>query len=86
MKSLLFSEFYAGKYDDLGYELYIIRDIDGNVMYIGIARDSIWHRWFGGSAGHMDCDAKGRLYGKSRIGEVIERRSFIQYYSRGRTP
>lgn len=74
MKSLIFSEFYAGKYDDHGYELYIIKDSDENVMYIGIAKDSIWHRWFGGKIGHMDSDANGKLYGKSRIGEVIERR------------
>jgi hypothetical protein len=79
MKALLFSEFYEGNYEDHGYELYLIRDPDGNVMYIGISRDSIWHRWFGGGTSHMDRDTIGRIYGKSYIGEVIERRFPISW-------
>jgi len=74
MQTILFSEFYKGNFDDNGYELYLLKDIDGIVMYIGIARDSVWHRWFEGSTSHMECDSHGRLYGKSYIGEVIERR------------
>ena len=74
MRMLLFSEFYKGKFDDSGYELYLLKDTDGAVMYIGIARDSIWHRWFAGGTSHMECDSHGKLYGKSYIGEVIERR------------
>jgi len=41
MKALSFSEFYKGNYIDLGYELYLVKDLDDNVMYIGISRDSI---------------------------------------------
>ena len=41
MKSLLFSEFYNGKYDDHGYELYLVKDSDDNIMYVGISRDSV---------------------------------------------
>lgn len=74
MKTLTFSDFYKGHYDDHGYELYILRDTNTDVMYIGISRDSIWHRWFGGGTSHMDADAAGTIYGKSYIGEVIERR------------
>lgn len=74
MKSLKFSEFYRGQYVDDGYELYLVRDNDTKPMYIGISRDSIWHRWFGGGTSHMDTDAAGKIYGKSYIGEVIERR------------
>lgn len=74
MNNLRFSDFYKADYEDLGYELYIIKDSDGNVMYVGISRDSIWHRWFGGGTSHMDRDANGRVYGKSYVGEIIERR------------
>lgn len=74
MKTLLFSEFYEGNYDEHRSELYLIKDPDENVMYIGISRDSIWHRWFGGGTSHMDRDISGKVYGKSYIGEVIERR------------
>lgn len=74
MIAIKFSEFYKGDYEDRGYELYIIKDSDEKVMYIGISRDSIWHRWFGGGPSHMDTDAAGKIYGKSYVGEVIERR------------
>jgi len=74
MKALSFSEFYKGNYIDLGYELYLVKDLNGNVMYIGISRDSIWHRWFEGGTGHMLVDSNGKIHGQSYIGEVIERR------------
>ncbi len=74
MKTMPFSEFYEGNYDDPGYELYLLKDAEGNTMYIGIARDSIWHRWFDGGTSHMERDTNGRIYGKSYIGEVVERR------------
>jgi hypothetical protein len=69
-----FSEFYKGHFADDGFELYVVKDIDGKAMYIGISRDSIWHRWFGGGPSHMDTDRTGKVYGKSYFGEVIERR------------
>ena len=74
MKLLKFSEFYRGQFADDGYELYIVKDNNEKIMYIGISRDSIWHRWFGGGPSHMDADTAGKIYGKSYIGEVIERR------------
>lgn len=74
MIAMTFSEFYRGDYEDQGYELYTIKDSNEKVMYIGISRDSIWHRWFGGGTSHMDINSAGKLYGKSYIGEIIERR------------
>lgn len=74
MLTMLFSDFYKGDYEDLGFELYLLRDSEGTVMYIGIAKDSIWHRWFEGGTSHMETETNGRLYGKSLIGEVVERR------------
>ena|SRR5215217_326163 len=74
MKVLTFSQFYAGDYEDIGYELYFLKDIEGRAMYIGISRSSIWHRWFGGGPSHMDFDSAGKVYGKTSIGEVLLRR------------
>lgn len=74
MMSLKFSEFYKGRFSDDEYELYLVKDIEAKVMYIGIARDSIWHRWFGGGTSHMHTDSSGKIRGNSYIGEVIARR------------
>jgi hypothetical protein len=74
MKAVRFSEFYTGQFKDDGFELYLVRDIDQRAMYIGISRDSIWQRWFGGGPSHMEANSAGKVYGKSYIGEVIERR------------
>lgn len=74
MKELKLSEFHSAGYADEGYELYLVRNGEAKVMYIGISRDSVWHRWFGGGPSHMDTDGTGRVYGKSYLGEVIERR------------
>lgn len=79
MIAIKFSEFYKGDYEDHGYELYIIKDSDEKAMYIGISRDSIWHRWFSGGTSHMYINPAGKLYGKSNIGEIIERRLPISW-------
>src|SRR5215216_3788094 len=73
MKSFKFSEFYKGQFVDDGFELYLLKDTDKKVLYIGISRDSIWHRWFGGGTSHMDIDAAGNICGKSYVGEAIAR-------------
>ncbi len=70
----MFSEFYACNFKDQGYELYFIKDNTGNAMYVGISKDSVWRRWFGGGTSHMDTNAEGELYGRSYVGEVIQRR------------
>lgn len=72
MKSLRFSDFFRGEFADVGFELYLLKDTYETVLYIGISRDSIWHRWFGGGTSHMDTDAAGKICGRSHIGEVIE--------------
>jgi hypothetical protein len=74
MKRLTLTDFYAGNFTDRGYSLYIVKDADGKVMYIGISAVSIWSRWFGGGTSHMGVGSHGEVYGKSTIGEVIERR------------
>ncbi len=79
MKKLTFAEFYKGDYEDLGYELYVVKDIEENFMYIGISQQSIWLRWFGGGTSHMEVGSGGRIYGVSTIAKVIERRFPISW-------
>jgi hypothetical protein len=74
MRALAFSEFYKGDFEDLGYELYVLRDTNNKAMYVGISRNSIWHRWFGGGTSHMDIGAGEKIFGTSNIGRVMERR------------
>jgi hypothetical protein len=74
MKTLTFTDFYKGEFEDIGYELYFVKDSDYKGMYIGISRNSIWHRWFGGGASHMEINTSEKLFGTSIIGQVIERR------------
>ena len=74
MKAMRFLKFYQGDFTDDGFELYIVKDTSNKPMYIGISRDSIWHRWFEGPSSHMGTNPSGKIYGKSRIGEVVERR------------
>jgi hypothetical protein len=74
MRNLKFSEFYAGTYSDEGFELYVVKDSDAHVMYVGISHKPIWDRWFTGVASHMGITPKGKLFGISHIGSVIERR------------
>jgi hypothetical protein len=74
MKTIKFLEFYKGDFIDDGYELYIMKDTSNKPMYIGISRDSTWHRWFEGPSSHMGTNPSGKIYGKSRIAEVVERR------------
>ena len=75
MKKLKFFEFYQGEFEDIGYELYFLRDNDDEAMYIGISRISVWHRWFGGAGSHMSVgENKNEIYGTSYVGQVIERR------------
>ena len=73
MKALRFAEFYQGKYKDIGYELYFIKDSGGKALYIGISGDSIWHRWFGAETSHFTIVENGGVCGTSHIGQVIER-------------
>ncbi len=74
MISLSFSEFYGTNWADEGYELYIVKDLTGSDMYIGISGRSIWERWFGGTTSHMEPLPNGSLAGISYIGEAIARR------------
>lgn len=70
MIELNFIQFHEQQYHEDGYELYVLINGLGNVLYIGISSVDIWERWFGWG-GHMMWDREV-IYGESPIGVKIE--------------
>jgi hypothetical protein len=64
-----FASFYGQEYADEGYDLYVMKNGIGSVLYIGISRRSIWERWFG-FGGHILWADHG-IEGKSAVGQKI---------------
>jgi hypothetical protein len=67
---LEFIQFHKQKYRDKHYELYVLKNGLGDILYIGISTKDVWERWFGWG-GHMMWDGKV-IYGESPIGVKIE--------------
>jgi len=70
MIELDFQQFHDQKYREQGYELYVLKNGLGGILYIGISKNDIWQRWFGWG-GHMTWDGKV-IYGESPVGVKIE--------------
>jgi hypothetical protein len=70
MIELDFLQFHEQKYPEKGYELYVLKNGFGDILYIGISTMNIWERWFGWG-GHLTWDGKV-IYGESPIGIKIE--------------
>ncbi len=77
MIELTFYDFHEHYYDILeqqfpgvSYQLYVMKNGLGDVLYVGISRDDVWGRWFVGR-GHMCWDGN-IIYGDSPIGVKIE--------------
>lgn len=65
-----FIQFHEQQFLEKGYELYILKNGLGDILYIGISTKNIWERWFG-RGGHMMWDGNV-IYGESPIGVKIE--------------
>ena len=70
MIELDFLQFHEQKYREKRYELYVLRNGLGDILYIGISQSNVWERWFGWG-GHMMWDGNV-IYGESPIGVKIE--------------
>jgi hypothetical protein len=70
MIELDFQQFHDQKYREQGYELYVLKNGLGGILYIGISKNDIWQRWFGWG-GHMTWDGMV-IYGESPVGVKIE--------------
>jgi hypothetical protein len=64
-----FEKFGDQDFVDEGYELYVMKNGSGAVLYVGITTQSIWERWFGWN-GHMMWEGN-TIYGISLIGQKI---------------
>ena len=70
MIELTFLQFHKQQYRENGFELYVVTNGAGDVLYVGISKNNIWERWFGWG-GHMMWDGNV-IYGESAIGVKIE--------------
>jgi hypothetical protein len=62
--------FHNSEYEEQGYCLYLLKNGNGDVLYLGITQGNVWDRWFG-FGGHIVWDGEV-IYGTSPIGEKIE--------------
>jgi len=70
MIELEFIQFHGQQYRNNRYELYVLKNGPGDILYIGISTRDVWERWFGWG-GHMTWDGKV-IYGESPVGVTIE--------------
>ena len=70
MIELPIQQFHDQDYRKLRYELYVMKNGLGEVLYVGISTRDIWDRWFGWG-GHMTWDGYV-IYGESPVGIRIE--------------
>ena len=70
MIELEFIQFHEQQYPENGYELYVLKNGLGDILYVGISTRSIWERWFGWG-GHITWDG-AMIYGESAVGQKIE--------------
>ena len=70
MIELNFKQFHEQQYRENRYELYVLKNETGNILYVGISKRDIWERWFGWG-GHMTWDGDV-IYGESPIGVKIK--------------
>lgn len=70
MIELTFQEFHEQQYREQQYCLYVVKNGNNDILYVGISTNNIWERWFSWG-GHMTWDGKV-IYGESPIGTKIE--------------
>jgi site-specific recombinase XerD len=70
MIELTFLEFHEQKYRDQRFCLYVVKNGNEEILYVGISTNDVWERWFGWG-GHMTWDEKV-IYGESSISINIE--------------
>ena len=70
MIEIAFREFFEYKYyEDDFYELYVMKNGLGEVLYVGISSENIWNRWFGWR-GHITVGTN-YLVGESSVGRKV---------------
>lgn len=67
---MTFWKFHKQDYEPKNYQLYILKNGLGDVLYIGISTVDVWGRWFG-FGGHITWDGN-IIYGESEVGVKVE--------------
>lgn len=70
MIEITFMQFYKQQYEDHLFCLYVMKNGNDEVLYVGISTNNVWERWFSWG-GHMLWDGMV-IYGVSPVGEKIE--------------
>src|SRR6266542_6652703 len=70
MIELTFLDFHEQQYHEQQFCLYVLKNGNEDVLYVGISTNDIWERWFGWG-GHITWDGKV-IYGESPVGAKIE--------------
>ena len=64
-----FESFHNQDYVEEGYDLYVVKNGLGDVLYVGISKQSIWERWFGWNGHILWLD--NVIEGNSSVGQKI---------------
>jgi hypothetical protein len=64
-----FESFFNQNYEEGEYELYVMKNGLGDVLYVGISKWSIWDRWFGWNGHLLWIDPI--IKGNSSVGQKI---------------
>jgi hypothetical protein len=64
-----FENFHNQDYVEEGYDLYVMKNGVGDVLYVGISKRNIWERWFGWNGHIMWSDRM--IDGNSSVGQKI---------------
>jgi hypothetical protein len=64
-----FEHFHNQDYMEEGYDLYVMKNGLGDVLYVGISNQSIWERWFGWNGHILWLDHV--VEGNSAVGQKI---------------
>jgi len=70
MIELTLLEFHEQQYREQQYCLYVVKNGNNDILYVGISINNIWERWFAWGS-HMTWDGKV-IYGESPIGVKVE--------------
>jgi hypothetical protein len=70
MIELTILEFHQQQYEEDRFCLYVVKNAEESILYVGISTKDVWERWFGWG-GHITWDGNV-IYGESPVGVKIE--------------
>jgi hypothetical protein len=71
MISVNFRDFLNQNYIDDAYVLYLARNSEDEILYVGMTTENVWDRWFYSSRAHIVKYYDGERFGTTPIGKHI---------------